>query len=148
MNLHDRARGMTLYEILMVLALLSIFAVAASRLFTSTARVMRELPAQDESRMRFDAAMRMLRDDAWRAASAAGEEGAVSLNLPDDVHVRWELDNEGVLLRTSGEGEQRWNVRGVVQGLTADEAIVIVRLDGGDELHMVRAAAVVAEVHQ
>jgi type II secretory pathway component PulJ len=133
---HARRRGYMLVEVLTALGLLTIFALAASRVFHSTMQLMRDVPAAHERQIRFDSVTSALREDVWRASAIEPAEQGVRLQL-DGQQVHWSIDGD-VITRASAQSQQRWEIGDAVQSIAPRQARLVVALRGGDELHLPR----------
>lgn len=91
-----------LTEILVALALLSAFALIASRLFTTSMRTIERSSAQLDTVVRFDGMLRALRDDVWNASQVLEVKADQLLLRSDDGETRWSIAGDGRVTRMSG----------------------------------------------
>jgi hypothetical protein len=104
-----RARGFGMIVMMVVIALLAVFAVVATRLIHTTLGLYHEAGRIDAEARWTDAATRQLRADAWSAKDiTATTQGTRSLTI--DVGgdagggagaVAWRVDPDGALVRTA-----------------------------------------------
>ncbi len=114
--LHPARRSrsaIALIELLFVIAILGIFAVIASSIFTTTMKTLYRANADDASRRAMDAALSRLRSDIWNATAIRSESGGLSVDRPGGS-VQWSFDETKQLVRSTGESEtpslQSWPV--------------------------------------
>jgi prepilin-type N-terminal cleavage/methylation domain-containing protein len=108
MNRHRRRCGFLMIEIMVALALLAVFALIASRLFTASIRVIGRSSQQIDAMVRFDGMMRALRADVWSAERIEEvADGSLRLRSPVAGDVRWTIDTEGRFTRTAAGEELR-----------------------------------------
>ena len=95
-------RAFTLMEMLVVIVLLGVFGLVASRLTTASARSLRDTPRATDAANRLDATLRAIRRDAWsaRRLDAAGDGAALSVVRPDGTTVEWRVTAGGDFARS------------------------------------------------
>ena len=97
------SRGFGLIMMMLVIGLLAVFAVVATRLIKTTSDLYREAGWLDAEARSIDDALGMLRRDVWAATQAAvAEGGAVSIDRAGEGSVEWNVDGDGTLIRTEG----------------------------------------------
>ena len=104
-------RGYTLMEVLCTLSLLGTFALIATRLFTSSFKVMWQTSQASEIPMRFDAAISTLRSDLASAASVDIPD-AHSLIVHDTAGktIQWQSDGRHEISRHDTNAQRNWDV--------------------------------------
>jgi Tfp pilus assembly protein PilX len=132
---HRRNRGILLFEILIVLALLAVFLIVSARLFTSMIRLSRQASDAEDRMARFDSAVRMLRSDAWGAAEMSVDAGEALTLSTDGGRIEWRSDEPSALTRimTASDGttrQQRWPELGGRLRFRVEGPVLIV---AGDE---------------
>ncbi len=95
-----------LIELLFVIALLGVFAVIASSIFSTTMKVLYRANADDTSKRAMDSALSRLRSDIWNATAIRSEENGLVVDRPDGS-VNWSFDDAKQLIRSTGELEAR-----------------------------------------
>lgn len=105
-------RGFMLIEMMIVLSLLTIFAVAATRLMVLCIRVPKQVGQKRDQIVRFDLAMGRLRQDIWRANSLRCVDAhRLQIQSPGDPDVTWEVRN-GQISRSAAHSstQEQWNL--------------------------------------
>ena len=105
-------RGFMLIEMMIVLSLLAIFAVAATQLMVLCIRVPKQVGQKRDQIVRFDLAMGRLRQDIWRANSLRCIDAhTLQIQSPGDQDVSWEARN-GQISRSAGHSstKERWSL--------------------------------------
>ncbi len=131
-----RRRGFTIIEVLVWIVLLTAAVLMGMRLFVSLMRTFREAPAQQEAMMRFDSAVRTLRDDvAGSGVFVMGPDERLMLSdgYRLEHSVAWYQDGDD-LVRRQGDEIRRWNGIGQQVSLSIDGPCIVARVHGrGDE---------------
>jgi type II secretory pathway pseudopilin PulG len=103
-----RPRGFWLIELLVLLGMLGLIALAGGRLFETTMRLGRSSADAANAAASFDAMSSTLRRDAWSAAEMAVEgNGAVAKLKSGDAVVVWTIGQDGSIARDDGRGGPR-----------------------------------------
>jgi len=129
-----------LLEMLITIGLVAIFLVLAGKLFTTTLRLTHTSNEAARDAAAFESCVAALRRDVWGAVEVVStSEGKLSVLRGDKTIVTWGRDEEGAMVRRSGEASaetvQRWPDVGVKVSLRPDPAGLIVR-SGDDELRL------------
>ncbi len=100
-------RGLTLAHVLVALALLSAFSLAATELLRSTLRVSRDSNEMSGLSARFDAAVVQLRRDVWNAAKLkTPDERTARVENADGGIVTWAVTEQGGFVRTESVADK------------------------------------------
>lgn len=100
-------RGFMLIEMMIVLSLLAIFAVAATRLMVLCIRVPKQVGQKRDQIVRFDLAMGRLRQDIWRANSLRCMDAhTLQIQSPGLPDVIWKSET-GQISRSSAISSQK-----------------------------------------
>ena len=93
--------GFTMIAMLVVLAILGVFAVVATHLMQTTMRLYREAGSAEAHARLLGSAARQLRADAWsaRRVTVAGARSVI-LDRGDGRSAEWQVDDAGNVLRT------------------------------------------------
>lgn len=105
-------RGFMLIEMMLVLSLLAIFALAATRLMVLCIRVPKQVGQKRDQIVRFDLAMGRLRQDIWRASALRCiDVHTLQIQSPGDPDVTWEARN-GQISRSAGNSsiKEQWSL--------------------------------------
>jgi|GEM_PF-4308289 len=105
-------RGFMLIEMMIVLSLLAIFAVAATRLMVLCIRVPKQVGQKRDQIVRFDLAMGRLRQDIWRASTLRCIDAhTLQIQSPGDPEVTWEA-YDGQISRSAAHSstKEQWNL--------------------------------------
>jgi len=105
-------RGFMLIEMMIVLSLLAIFAVAATRLMVLCIRVPNQVGQKRDQIVRFDLAMGRLRQDIWRANSLRCIDAhTLQIQSPGDADVTWKA-HDGQISRSAAHSstKEQWNL--------------------------------------
>jgi prepilin-type N-terminal cleavage/methylation domain-containing protein len=131
-------RGYTLLELLCTLSLLGTFALIATRLFTSTFKVMWQTSQSSEVPMRFDAAISTLRSDLASAASVDVPD-AHSMIVHDTAGktIRWQCDGRHEISRHDSATQRNWDVGQSIEFHRVG-AIVLIRPQDSADIAMAR----------
>ena len=98
----SHAPAYLLIEMLVIIALLTVFAGLAAPLFSHTLKINRETALAIGSLTRLDVVMDRLRADVWHARTiVTPDEQTVQFQLPDGSRVTWHKGDETVLTRTA-----------------------------------------------
>ena len=106
-------RGMVMIEMLMVIILLSTFALVATRLFSASMRVIDEAPAAHDAVSRFEQVARVLRTDVWGASRIEVSAGGSLLTARAGAAPpsQWQFDEDGLITRSRpGELPRHWRL--------------------------------------
>ena len=133
-------RGMMLFELLIVIMLLGVFGLVASRAFVATMTLNHQVGVVHTQTMRFDAAMRAMRADVWGAPEMHARDGRIAMRSSDGQAIEWSVERDGTIVRT-GKDTERWpvGVSGIAMRVEGVEAIVTVpdtRQGRGSELRL------------
>lgn len=109
-GIRERRRGFWLIELLILLGMLGLIALAGGRLFSAAIRLGHDSAQAANSAASFDAMDSVLRHDVWSAREmTTGDDGsAVTLNSGEKKIV-WTIRNE-TLTRDDGEGMRSWPI--------------------------------------
>jgi type II secretory pathway pseudopilin PulG len=113
-----------LLEMLVAIALLTAFALIASRLFTWSMRITAEAPAAEQQILLFESWLDDVRRDVWSAVQVRATD---EFNLAAD-EVRWTIRDDGSVERSAGGETRAWDGVGARVRFEADESGVIVRV--------------------
>jgi len=97
-------RAFTMIEIIMSLALLTIFFAAAGQVFHSSVMLSYDAPRLSNQASRIDSAVFQLRRDVWNSSRIAASPQSVDLSWPDGTTTAWKIDG-GSLTRTDARGQ-------------------------------------------
>jgi prepilin-type N-terminal cleavage/methylation domain-containing protein len=127
--------GFSLAELLVVLGVFSIFALAASKLTQTTIRVGHDAGYGQIAASQFDAAGRAMRQDVWSARDITLKgERAMTLTMVDGGAIDWAVDADGTFTRTQqGQPPRKWIVRAAGASLAREGPAVVVHLPGTKE---------------
>lgn len=131
-------RGFSLLELLFALSLLGTFALIATRLFTSSFKVMWQTSQASEIPMRFDAAISTLRSDVESAASIDAPD-AHSLVVHDTAGktIRWQCDGQHEMSRQDRIAQRTWDIGQTIE-FQREGAIVLVHPQESADIAMAR----------
>ena len=120
-------RGFTLTEMLVALGILSIFALAGTRLFHSTMRLSHDTAEEQNSIAAFDSAIASLRADVWTATGIEATADRVTLKGPSGQAIEWSYSG-GKLKRTvTGLSSSEWPLSDAVV-FSSDETSLVIRI--------------------
>jgi prepilin-type N-terminal cleavage/methylation domain-containing protein len=120
----------TLVELLVVIGIFAAFALVATQLMHRTILVGHDAGYAQIAATTFDAAGRVLRQDAWAAKEmSAKSDRAITLTLADGSTIEWSVDEAGTFTRAAkGEPPRKWETKAAGATLAADGVAVVVRL--------------------
>jgi type II secretory pathway pseudopilin PulG len=122
-----RNQGYLIIEVLIVLMLLGVFALVATRLFYASMKVITASSSGTDPAMRFDTAIAALRQDLSTADSSEMPDAkTLVIHAPGNQIVRWQADGTHELSRESMGQQRRWDVAAPVE-FHRDGSIVLVR---------------------
>ena len=109
-GLRERSRGFWLIELLILLGMLGLIALAGGRLFSTAIRLGHDSAQAANSAASFDAMDSVLRHDVWsaREIKTGADAAAVTLNS-GEKKITWTIRNE-TLTRDDGEGARSWPI--------------------------------------
>lgn len=140
MTQRRRHPGFLLIEIIIAMALLTVFALLATRLFVSSMRSIEQSGEQINLVIRFDGMLRALRGDIWSGTSIGRvTHNALIVQTRDAGDVRWTIDPDGRITRSTDHeaprsfppaapGAHFAQIGGVVALVVGDEPIVMPNL--------------------
>ena len=107
-----RHRGFMLIEMMLVLSLLAIFAVAATRLTVLCIRVPKQVGQKRDQIVRFDRAMARLQQDLWRASSVrCMDNHTLQLQSPGQPDVTWKAQGDQISRSmTDSSRAEQWSL--------------------------------------
>jgi prepilin-type N-terminal cleavage/methylation domain-containing protein len=122
--------GFSLTELLVVIGVFSIFALAASKLTQTTIRVGHDAGYGQMSASQFDAAGRTMGHEVWGASDITLKgERAMTLKMADGATIDWTVDPQGTFTRTQqGEPPRKWIARAAGASLTREGVVVVIHL--------------------
>jgi type II secretory pathway pseudopilin PulG len=85
-------RGYFLFEMMLVLAVLGVFAIVASKLLITSMNASIDAQRRVETAERFDLAMNQLRADVWSAKDIEADGLSTTLHQPDGRKVIWRIE--------------------------------------------------------
>jgi prepilin-type N-terminal cleavage/methylation domain-containing protein len=95
------SRGFALIELMLVLGLLAVFAVVATRVIVISLKTMAQSGDQHDQIVRFESAMSSLRRDAWSARQiSSADPQAVSITNADGT-VTWSIEKNALVRKSS-----------------------------------------------
>ncbi len=107
-NRHPHRRGYLMIEMLIIIALLPIFALLAGHLFVSIFKILQTSGKADEQAMRFDAAVAQLRQDISTAASTETPTPATLLiQEPNRETIQWQTNGPPTTLTRIAQADKR-----------------------------------------
>jgi type II secretory pathway component PulJ len=110
-------QGMMLYEALIAVMFMAVFATLSVEVVRSTLRVSRDAGEAAALSARFDGAVAQLRRDVWGAAKVSSTDPAtLRIELPNAKPVMWTVTKDGALSRAAESDHQKWPE--VAAGLT------------------------------
>jgi type II secretory pathway component PulJ len=142
-----RHRGVMMIEMLMLIIILGVFAVVATRMFVTLMKLNQQTAQVHTDTVRFDAAMRALRADVWSATQMSGSGSEMSLN---GGKVQWKVQKDGTLVRVEQrEGkrdEKRWEaglpqLSFMVKGSSVVVTVTQTKTTRGGELQLISATS-------
>ena len=105
----SKSRGFVLMELMLVLGLLAIFAIVASRVVIISLKAMAQSGDQHEQIVRFESAMSSLRRDAWSARQMSSADPQTISITNDDGTITWSIEKDELVRKTSDPHlTQRW----------------------------------------
>src|ERR1041384_875191 len=109
--MRGRYRAFTLWELLITLALLSIFATVGGYLFHDSVKLMKQADSGHDRLARFESMTSLLRGDMWGAAQVRPVENGIELRRPEET-IRWVLGDRMGQRTVAQNGQsdqvQRW----------------------------------------
>ena len=111
----------TITEMLVILGLLGVAGLLASRLFTASMRVISAAPAAQDQQASLERMTHALREDVWSSQKMA----VVDNNSIELDQVRWRFA-DGAAVRTAGDGERRWPIRRPIEARVEGASLVLV----------------------
>lgn len=109
MKRRNRYRAFTLWELLLVIALLGVAGLLTSHLFKASMTAIQSAPRVQEQQLKLDRMLSSLRQDAWSADRMDVNGKTVLLNL-DGRKVQWTFDKGSASRSTEGStvGVEQW----------------------------------------
>jgi type II secretory pathway pseudopilin PulG len=95
-----RRGGFTLYELLIVIMVLTLVGLMFARLVPPVMRTLRGSESDQITSARFTTAIDAMRRDTWQAVAIEAGPDQLVLTRPDRTQVRWSLGRDRHLLRT------------------------------------------------
>ena len=135
-------------ELLIAIGILGVFALAATRLFYATIRIGHATAQQQDAAGSFDAALGVLRADAWSAPEiAAANETAAKLG-----NVTWTI-NSTTLTRDAGDNSRprTWPIAKGTTFIVVDGTSLVLRVpaafgERGGDVRLVSQARVLSRL--
>ena len=122
-----RRRGFWLVELLILLGMLGLIALAGGRLFSTAIRLGHDSAQAANAAASFDALDSVLRHDVWSAREmAAGDDGAAATLNSGEKKITWTIHNE-TLTRDDGQGTRTWPIS-AGSAFTIDGPSIVLRL--------------------
>lgn len=89
-----RRRGYLFFEMILLLALIGIFALVAGKLLFTTMNAMAQTQRREETARRFDVATNLMRADVWSAQLIEADGPSATLHEPDGQTIVWRAESE------------------------------------------------------
>jgi type II secretory pathway pseudopilin PulG len=124
-------RGFSIWELLIVIGLMSVLGVISQRLFVGAFRTMQAAHAAETAEMRFDHAMLRLRADCWSARQISADGLSATLTRTGRPAITWRFTTTGDLSRREGDSTVTWpDVSRSARFSVAAPALVVSLPDG------------------
>lgn len=127
--IHLHLRGFALTEMLVLLGLLGVIALAGGRLFESSIRLTRASAEAANTAASFDAMTQSLRRDAWAAEEFTATDSGAGLRSGRTT-INWTV-SKGTVSRDDGQLTRHWPI-GAVAGLAVDGPALVLHLSTGN----------------
>ncbi len=126
----------TLIEIIMSLALLTIFFAAAGQVFHSSAMLSYNTPRLSNQASRIDSAIFQLRRDVWSSPQISVPKPTVTDLKSSEGKISWTINPDGDIARIDSRGQtERWNAIARNWSLATDGICLSIR-DGSAEMRL------------
>ena len=126
--------GMMMIELLMMLIILSAFAIVTTRMFVTVMKLNREAAQVHTDTVRLDSAVRVMRGDVWEAGEVAEAGGEISVKNADAA-VQWSVEKDGAMVRIltrDGKSDvKRWETGIAGMTLRAAGPVVVLSVPEG-----------------
>jgi prepilin-type N-terminal cleavage/methylation domain-containing protein len=99
--------GFTLWELLVVLAMLGIAGLLTSQLFVASMRAIDTAPRVQEQQLKIDRMLSVLRQDVWSADQIKVDGNTVDL-AAGSKQIRWTFGETNATRSSGGDGDERW----------------------------------------
>lgn len=130
-------RGFALTEMLVLLGLLGVIALAGGRLFESSIRLTRASAEAANAAASFDSMTQSLRRDAWAAEAFVATDSGARLRS-GDAAINWRI-SKATISRDDGQLTRHWPI-GADAGISVDGPALVLRIpatSGGGEIRFV-----------
>jgi Tfp pilus assembly protein PilV len=138
-------RGLTMPEMLIMLIILSVFAVASTRLFQTTMKLATSTANSQDAALRLDHATALLRADAWTAPEIAAQGNRVTLG-----DIVWSIEKDTLKRSDAAEKVSQWAVTpGTAFSMDGATLVLSVPRSGklaADEIRMISQAQQLARL--
>ena len=126
-------RAFVIWEMMMVIGLLSVVGLMASQLFRAASNASLNAAVQQEKEMRFEQMLRQLRSDVWTASSfKLLNDRSIQLQTSDSHTIEWSVD--GSISRKGLPAEQRqWDAIGAQLHFQTRGPSLILEVDAKDQ---------------
>jgi type II secretory pathway pseudopilin PulG len=91
-RINTRRRGYFFLEMVILLAVLGVFAVVADKLMVTTLTAIAQAQHREETARRFDLAINQLRSDVWSARLIEADGQSATLHEPDGAKIVWHVE--------------------------------------------------------
>jgi prepilin-type N-terminal cleavage/methylation domain-containing protein len=127
-------RGFTLWELLLVVALLGVAGLLTSHLFKASMTAIQSAPRVQEQQMKLDRMVSSLRQDVWSADRMDVSGKTILLNL-DGRKVQWTFDQSSASRSTEGSatGIEQWAIPFAIEAHRDGASLVLTAPDAGGE---------------
>ena len=111
-----RRAGFSIMEMVLAMAMLAVFGLAASQLFSTSTRAASDAARVTRDQHAAETMLGLLRDDVWSAGEIKVRDGAVAvLSGPATGSTTWTLHADGIVTRRrapggGGQAEMKWSL--------------------------------------
>ena len=125
-DLLPRRRGVTLFDMIVAIGLISIFSVVAVKLIVTSMRVSNASVRSEDLGSSFDSAVGQLRRDVWSATGLQSPD-AKNLHISRDGEpaVSWTIADDGTMTRAASETKRGWPKVGAGMTVKIDGPVVM-----------------------
>jgi prepilin-type N-terminal cleavage/methylation domain-containing protein len=138
-------RAFTLWELIVVIAMMGVAGLLTARLFTASMHAIQSVPQVQEQQVKVDRMLAVLRQDVWGAERMQVNGNSISLTQAGRT-IQWKFDKRSASRSVEGAAAQeQWTLPFGLQAKQDGPSLVLQTPDAGETRRFISQMLTVAE---